>query len=88
MLRIRERTVSSSGPLSRRQKRAAKEAIIRILGYVSLNAYELAEDLGLDVELTKQLLQELIRAKRVRRNLDGRFTVHDPLSKWWRSKGS
>ncbi|MDQ0287718.1 DNA-binding IscR family transcriptional regulator [Desulfofundulus luciae] len=86
--RIREKTVPPGGPLTRRQKKAAGEAVIRLLGRASGNISELAEHLGLDEELIDQLLQELVRVGRVRRNPDGGFSLHDPLSKWWESKGS
>ncbi|AEG14808.1 hypothetical protein G7K71_01575 [Desulfofundulus sp. TPOSR] len=86
--RICERTVPPGGPLTRRQKKAAREAIIRLLCRASGNVPELAEHLGLDEKLIDQLLQELVRVGRVRRNSDGGFALHDPLSKWWESKGS
>ncbi|MGB9803051.1 hypothetical protein [Desulfofundulus sp.] len=84
---VRERTVPPGGPLTRRQKRAARDAIIRMLAHASGSACELAEHLGLEEELTEQILQELVRIGQVRRDSGGRFILHDPLSKWWEGKG-
>jgi predicted Rossmann fold nucleotide-binding protein DprA/Smf involved in DNA uptake len=75
-------------PLTRRQKKAAGEAIVSLLGRVPGSISEVAEHLGLDEKVTEQLLQDLVRRGRVQQKPGGIFTLHDPLSKWWESRDS
>jgi len=81
----REVIVPFNGPLSRRQRARAKEAILWLLGRRSHSVEELGEHLGLSPELVGQLVDELAGAGRLVEMEGGRLSPLDPLSRWWES---
>lgn len=81
--RYRENAVLPNGTLSRRQRAAAKEAILWLLGRNEYTIEEMAEHLGLTRETVSVLAGELIRAGRLSRGEKQILRLRDPVSKWW-----
>ncbi|WP_151191882.1 hypothetical protein [Desulfotomaculum copahuensis] len=81
--KYRENVILPNGMLSRRQRAAAKEAMLWLLGRGDYNCAEMSEHLGLTEELVNQLADELARAGRLIRGERQVLRLRDPISRWW-----
>ncbi|MCL6611377.1 MAG: winged helix-turn-helix domain-containing protein [Peptococcaceae bacterium] len=71
----REDFIPESGPVNRNQRVLTKEAIMSLLRKGRHTPREIAEHFGLSVNVVSELIDELVRAGRVRREAGKRPLV-------------